>query len=304
MILWNLQKVHAQVGVLDSVRFNKLLDEINKLSSQVKAINDKFDESVNVNKLKNENSQEAKIRLSNIKINDLEKTNKALTKKNNLLDSTNKKVIDSLSLCLKKKNEYSDSLCKQLTRLDIDFKDLKKINQKYDRQFDSLKNNLKENLKKCNKLDFQYVNFLRQFLQKDSNSFQLLNQLNEFLMVQKKLIEIDSSMRMVSFSSFQQMKKNLGSIIIPSNFEGLVKYRKEIERSLNDLIQLVEEIRGWQLELKNFTDAKFYFVFQDKLQDARKYGSKNELFSKYPCLHYFVDKIFESRQTYHIPPTN
>ena len=298
----NINKGISQVNSSDSSKLNDLLIKMDGLNA-------KFDEVLNAKdnekqKLKHEKQLEEKTK----EISKLAKKLDEITLKSkteHTSDSLNKIEISSLK-SLRQANEIS------ISNLQIKNKELEdskisaeKYKESKEKQLEEIKRKLIATIENSKKIDANYVSTIKMLLVNETDSKDLLNQLTEFIDNQKKMIEIDSIMRIKTFADFKIIKEKIELIKINPSFKGQVLYQSNIKMNLDNMITLIEKYKKWHEELNvEKDDLKFTFKFQDKVIKDRNIPSINDLFINYPCLNYCIDRILENRKTYTLPSTN
>jgi hypothetical protein len=220
-------------------------------------------------------------------------------------DSLNKIEISSLK-SLRQANEISISNLqiknKELEDSKISAENYKESKEK---QLEEIKRKLKATIENSKKIDANYVITIKMLLFNETDSKDLLNQLTEFMDNQKKMIEIDSIMRLKTFADFKITREKIDLLKINQNFKGQVLYHSNIKMNLDNMITLIDKYKKWHEELNiEKDDLKFTFKFQDKVIKDRNIPSINDLFINYPCINYCIDRILENRKTYTLPSTN
>ncbi len=298
----NINKGISQVNSSDSSKLNDLLIKMDGLNAKFdKVLNAKDNEK---QKLKYEKQLEEKTK----EISKLAKKIDEITLKSkteHTSDSLNKIEISSLK-SLRQANEIS------ISNLQIKNKELEdskisaeKYKESKEKQLEEIKRKLKATIENSKKIDANYVSTIKMLLVNETDSKDLLNQLTEFMDNQKKMIEIDSIMRLKTFADFKIIKEKIELIKINPSFKVQVLYQSNIKMNLDNMITLIEKYKKWHEELNvEKDDLKFTFKFQDKVIKDRNIPSINDLFINYPCLNYCIDRILENRKTYTLPSTN
>jgi hypothetical protein len=298
----NINKGISQVNSSDSSKLNDLLIKMDGLNAKFdKVLNAKDNEK---QKLKYEKQLEEKTK----EISKLAKKIDEITLKSkteHTSDSLNKIEISSLK-SLRQANEISISNLqiknKELEDSKISAENYKESKEK---QLEEIKRKLKATIENSKKIDANYVITIKMLLFNETDSKDLLNQLTEFMDNQKKMIEIDSIMRLKTFADFKITREKIDLLKINQNFKGQVLYHSNIKMNLDNMITLIDKYKKWHEELNiEKDDLKFTFKFQDKVIKDRNIPSINDLFINYPCINYCIDRILENRKTYTLPSTN
>ena len=219
-----------------------------------------------------------------------------LTEKN--LNATIKKQGDEVN----KLNTEKTILLTEKTRLESEKRTWEGIQITRNAEIDAISKELKALLSTKQLIDPIYLRLASKTLKEDKKSEGVLLQAETFLKNQVALNEIDSLIKIETFTGFKEAKDKLEKINIDPDFIGQVKRKSVLLLNLGEMVTIIELYRQSNIENTTLTDDKYLIKIYSKLKKLKEIYP--EYYKLYPCLYYQFERLIENRKTYVLPSTN
>lgn len=219
-----------------------------------------------------------------------------LTEKN--LNNTIQKRGDEVN---KLTNEKA-ALLTEKTRLETEKRTWEGIQTTRNAEIDAVSKELKALLSTKQLIDPIYLRLASKTLKEDKKSEGVLLQAETFLKNQVALNEIDSLIKIETFTGFKEAKDKLVNIIVAPDFKAQVKRKSDLLFNLGEMGNIIELYRQSNIENTTLTDDKYLIKIYSKLKKLKEIYP--EYYKLYPCLYYQFERLIENRKTYVLPSTN
>jgi len=190
----------------------------------------------------------------------------------------------------------------EIAKLEADKSKLVEIQNDRSKDIETLKNQVKLLLSNSNNLDPIYLNLVIKTLKNDVNSEKLIKEVEAFMKSQIVLNEIDSLIKIETFTSFKEAKDKIDKTIISTEYKELEKRKNKIKYKLVDMGNIIEQYRQSNSEFSSLGDDKYMIKMYTKLMTLK--NVYKDIFNTTPCVSYQFDKLMENRKTYTLPSTN
>jgi len=195
----------------------------------------------------------------------------------------------------KSKNDSTDN-AKRISDLNKEVDSLKGQKSNKDKQLKDIKSTVQFNINNSKKIDSEYLRTIKILFKDDKSSDSLINNIDAFIKNQKSMDEVDSMMRKYDFKDFKNVNSILNSIKIDQTFKGQAKLCDDLKSDSKSLASKLEIFLDKSNSCKKIytDDVKYVFYFIREIQDSKNTSDvTKELFEKYPCMNYYVDKMSE-----------
>jgi len=312
----NLRLISIVILFISSSNFaQKNCDSL--ITVELKSINDKLQLALDS---KDCAKVEGKLKLI-IDAKNLELTNaknfsdSAIRNRQHKLDDFRTKY-DALQLTEKTLNETIILRNNEVKKLDEDKKTLLKekeallsekttwegIQTTRNAEIEAVSKELKTLLSTKQLIDPIYLRLATKTLKEDKKSEGVLLQAETFLKNQVALNEIDSLIKLETFTGFKDAKEKLVNIIVALDFKAQVKRKSDLLFNLGEMGNIIELYRQSNIENTTLTDDKYLIKIYSKLKKLKEIYP--EYYKLYPCLYYQFERLIENRKTYVLPSTN
>jgi hypothetical protein len=218
---------------------------------------------------------------------------------------TEKKLNDTI----KKRDDEVKKLVTEKTRLETEKTRLESekttwegIQTTRNEEIDAISKELKTLLSSQQLIDPIYLRLATKTLKEDKKSEGVLLQAETFLKNQVALNEIDSLIKIETFTGFKEAKDKLEKINVAPDFIGQVKRKSVLLLNLGEMVTIIELYRQSNIENTILTDDKYLIKIYSKLKKLKEIYP--EYYKLYPCLYYQFERLIENRKTYVLPSTN
>ena len=188
------------------------------------------------------------------------------------------------------------------TRLESEKRTWEGIQITRNAEIDAISKELKALLSTKQLIDPIYLRLASKTLKEDKKSEGVLLQAETFLKNQVALNEIDSLIKIETFTGFKEAKDKLEKINIDPDFIGQVKRKSVLLLNLGEMVTIIELYRQSNIENTTLTDDKYLIKIYSKLKKLKEIYP--EYYKLYPCLYYQFERLIENRKTYVLPSTN
>ena len=219
-----------------------------------------------------------------------------LTEKN--LNATIKKQGDEVN----KLNTEKTILLTEKTRLESEKRTWEGIQITRNAEIDAISNELKTLLSTKQLIDPIYLSLATKTLKEDKKSEGVLLQVETFLKNQDALNEIDSLMKIETFTGFKEAKDKLVNIIVAPDFKAQVKRKSDQLANLGEMVAIIEKYRQYNSKNINHEKSKYLAIMYTALVEIK--GFYRKIYNSFPCVSYQFDRLIENYKTYVLPSTN
>jgi hypothetical protein len=244
------------------------------------------------------NFSDSAIRNRQHKLDDFRTKYDASLRAEKKLNDTIKKRDDEV----KSLNDEKKTLLSEKTRLESEKRTWEGIQTTRNAEIDAVSKELKALLSTKQLIDPTYLRLATKTLKEDEKSEGVLLQAETFLKNQEALNEIDSLIKIETFTGFKEAKAKLVNIIVAPDFKAQVKRKNDLLFNLGEMGNIIELYRQSNIENTTLTDDKYLIKIYSKLKKLKEIYP--EYYKLYPCLYYQFERLIENRKTYVLPSTN
>jgi hypothetical protein len=233
------------------------------------------------------------------KVNDFSTKYDASLRTEKTLNDTIKKRDDEVKKLVTEKT----TLLAEKTTLETEKRTWEGIQTTRNAEIDAISNELKTLLSTKQLIDPIYLSLATKTLKEDKKSEGVLLQVETFLKNQDALNEIDSLMKIVTFTGFKEAKDKLEKIMVAPDLKAQVKRKSDLLFNLGEMGNIIELYRQSNIEYSTISDEyKYSIKIYSKLKKLEEIYP--EFYKLYPCLYYQFIRLIENRKTYVLPSTN
>lgn len=215
----------------------------------------------------------------------------------------------TLNATIKKRDDEVKNLNTKLTTLSAEKTILQTEKQTWEgiqttrnAEIDAISNELKTLLSTKQLIDTIYLRLATKTLKEDKKSEGVLLQVETFLKNQDALNEIESLIKIETFTGFKEAKEKLVNITVAPDFKAQVKRKSDLLANLGEMVAIIEKYRQYNSENINLEKSRYVTKMYTGLVEIK--GFYRKIYNSFPCVSYQFDRLIENYKTYVLPSTN